>query len=258
MTALLKELRRRFTHFDEICAPDAILRAYVEEGVAVVDFCAYGDLTDHSPLRGAASYQLEALTRRALRLPRSTDIAIVTADPEEIALDCSAGWQAAFDASALTRGPGHANRSTERPLWRVDATGRTTQGNTYALRYYRPGSHLVGPLRNRDFVKVFQTSSLRVRWLRTFARVANELQLTPDQVDMRRVKAVARRGWRRTTPRDDVEVRLAALADAYREAFHRGRADRLEVHVPRVAVIAGALGISSAKIRATKARLGGR
>ena len=125
---------------------------------------------------------------------------------------------------------GHANRgraaraqvAPETGLWRLDATGRTTGGNTYALRWYEPGSSLVGALAGRHFQPVYKTSSLRVWWLRVLADVGNELMLRPDQVDVDGLRALARRGWRRTPVSAPDAVRIQGLREHYRAHYGGG------------------------------------
>ncbi len=111
----------------------------------------------------------------------------------------------------------------EAGLWRVDATGRTTGGNTYALRWYEPGSRLTGRLARRRFQLIYKTSSLRVWWLRVLADVGNELRLRPDQVDVGGLRALARRGWSKTPVSAPDAVRIQGLREHYRAHYSSGK-----------------------------------
>lgn len=132
---------------------------------------------------------------------------------------------------------GRVNRSG---LWRLDASGKLPFRGIYVLRWYAPGSVLTGPLRRRDYQVVYSTSSFKVMWLRSFAKIANELGLHPDQINSKGIRKVARRGWLRTRVDEPDEVRLAALEDTYRA--HYGGGGRATKSWPPAALDIVALG----------------
>lgn len=232
---LLALTQRRVRDFGEYVRPDRVLQVFFDVDdddhdlwIAWVELAVSTGLSHHDPVYYLETWDLQELTRRALGLPEDSEIEV---DPERDEApgreNYSRTWWVYFPVDELRAGSANVQVAGPDGLWRLDASG-TLLGENYVLRWYKPGSRLHGPLRGRDFVKVYTTTSMKVRWLRTFVLVANELHLKPDSVDPRKLRSIARRGWRRTSVHDPLELRLNELASEYRWTFSVGQTNRLQ------------------------------